>query len=160
MKCLKSFLIVSIVFSTLGLAFAQKSRTNTHRYFKEIESPGSVYAVLSNAREGGKLFRLQELDEEGNPVGPVLKALVQHYNGRTPLSQLYEKADIIIACNRQLLPARAQRKHVLPNSENEIYVYMMLGGILIISNNKIPNYDVLLSRTQPKRQMCEKERCK
>lgn len=159
MKCLNSFIIVSILFSTLSLAFAQKGRVHTHRYFKEIERPGSVYAVLSNAREGGKLFKLQELDEEGNPVGPVLKALVQHFNGRTPLSILHEKADIIIACNRQLLPPRAQKIHVLPHSENEIYVYMMLGGILIISNNKIPNYDVLLSNTQPKRQICERERC-
>lgn len=141
-------------------AFAQGNSNRTHRYFKEIDRPGSVYAVLNNEREGGKLFKLQELDEEGRSVGPVLTVLVQHFNGRTKLSELYKKADMVIACNRQMLPPAVQRKHVLPRSENEIYIYMMLGGILIISNNKIPNYDVLLSRTQPKRQICERGKCR
>ncbi len=117
----------------------------SHRYFIEIDRPGSVYAVLENPREGGAFLRLMEINDAGRPISDTLQAWVQHYSGRKRFSEEALTADIIIACHRELQPNFAQTRHVLPESNGEIFVYMMHGGVLIVSDRKISFYDVLLA---------------
>ena len=116
-----------------------------HRYFKEIDRPGSVYSLLKNPKQGGAFLRLQEIDEAGRPWGDTLITWVQHYSGRKRLSPEARKADLILACHRDKQPEYAQRKHILPESRGEIYVYMMRGGLLVVSDRKISFYEVLLA---------------
>ena len=123
----------------------------SHRYFKEIDRPGSVYAVLKNPEIGGAMLRLQELDEAARPVGDTLQVWVQHFNGRKRFADEARHADMIIACNRDLQPVFAQEKHVLQGSTGEIFVYMMRGGLLIVSDDRISFYEVLLALEQAQR---------
>lgn len=118
--------------------------TNAHRYFLEVERPGTVYSLLENAKYSGRMIPLVELNDAGQPAD-TLQAWVQHYNGRTKFSSDAVQADIIIACHRESQPAFAKAIHVLPESTGKIYVYMMDGGVLIVSDNRISFYDVLIA---------------
>ena len=90
------------------------------------------------------MIPLVEIDENGQP-GDTLQAWVQHFNGRTRFSADAEEADIIIACYRESQPRHAQNRHVLPESTGKIFVYMMEGGVLIVSDERISFYDVLIA---------------
>lgn len=89
-------------------------------------------------------MQLVEIDEGGQP-GDTLNAWVQHYNGRRALAQEAASADLIVACYREEMPNSEQSLHVLPESTGDIFVYMMQGGVLIISDEKISFYEVLLA---------------
>lgn len=90
------------------------------------------------------MIPLVEINEHGQ-AGDTLQAWVQHYNGRTKFSSQANRADIIIACYRESQPTYAQALHVLPESNGKIYVYMMDGGVLIVSDERISFYDVLIA---------------
>lgn len=90
------------------------------------------------------MIPLVEINKEGQ-TGDTLQAWVQHYNGRTRFSDGSEQADIIIACYRESQPRHAQSRHVLPESTGKIFVYMMEGGVLIVSDERISFYDVLIA---------------
>ena len=85
-----------------------------------------------------------ELNEHGQ-AGDTLQAWVQHYNGRTKFAREAIQADIIIACHRESQPEFAKALHVLPESTEDIYVYMMDGGVLIVSDERISFYEVLIA---------------
>ena len=116
----------------------------SHRYFLEVERPGSVYSVLENRKYKGALIPIVELNENGQP-GDTLQAWVQHFNGRSGFSSDADQADIVIACYREALPEYAQHMHVLPESNGKIYVYMMQGNVLVVSDERISFYEVLLA---------------
>ena len=122
-----------------------------HRYFKEVDRPGSIYSVLKNPQTGGAFIRVQEINEAGLAVGDTLSAWVQHFNGRKKINESARRADLVIACNRDLQPEFAQAKHVLPESHGEIYVYQMRGGLIIISDDKISFYEVMLASGEVQR---------
>ena len=143
--------ILLLLFSLSGLTMAacSSSKTlpstpSTHRYFIELDRPGSVYSLLENPKYKGAIVPLIEMNENGQP-GDTLQAWVQHYNGRNRFSSEAERADIIIACHRESQPRYAQEMHVLPESTGEIFVYMMEGGLLIVSDERISFYDVLIA---------------
>lgn len=139
------FLIVGLIPAGCSTIPSASLENSSHRYFIEVDRPGSVYAVLENPRQGGAFLRLLEINDAGRPIGDTLQAWVQHYSGRKKFSKEAISADLIIACHRELQPGFAQNRHVLPESSGEIYVYMMEGGILIVSDRKISFYDVLLA---------------
>lgn len=113
-----------------------------HRYFLEVERPGSVYSILSNEGLSGEV-KLVEVDDMGEIMGDTLNVWVEHFNGSGDLNQDAIKSDLIVACHRNLLPLRHQERHVLPRSEGKIYVYMIQRGFLVISNNRIRHFEVL-----------------
>ena len=117
----------------------------SHRYFLEIDRPGAVYAVLENPKYKGAMIRLLEIDGAGKVGTDTLRAWVQHYSGRGRFPAGVEAADIIIACHRDLQPEALQARHVLPESTGEIFVYMMRGGVLVVSDAEIPYYEVLVA---------------
>ena len=119
--------------------------SSSHRYFLEVDRPGSVYSLLENHSQPGALIRLVEINEGGRPMSDTLTAWVQHYNGRNRFSDEARLADMVIACHREDQPAYAQSIHVLPKSTDNIFVYMMQGGVLIVSDEKISYYDVLIA---------------
>lgn len=142
-------LLVVFFFAAISLAACTSAKPftfkpNTHRYFLEVERPGTVYSLLENAKYKGAMVPLVELNEDGQ-TGDTLKAWIQHYNGRTKFSPEANQADIVIACYRESQPEFAQTLHVLPESTGKIYVYMMEGGVLIISDDRISFYDVLIA---------------
>ena len=121
------------------------SSNSTHRYFLEVDRPGSVYSLLENRSQGGAFIRLVEINEGGRPISDTLRTWVQHYNGRNRFSEEARSADLVIACHREDQPQFAQILHVLPKSTDDIFVYMMQGGVLIVSDEKISYYDVLIA---------------
>ena len=78
-------------------------------------------------------------------MSDTLTAWVQHYNGSNRFSDEARLADMVIACHREDQPVYAQSIHVLPKSTDDIFVYMMQGGVLIVSDEKISYYDVLIA---------------
>ena len=98
-----------------------------HRYFLEIDRPGSVYSILENPKYKGGMVRLVEINDNGQPDSDTLNAWVQHYNGRKKMAAEALVADMIIACYREDMTREHQATHVLPESRGKIYVYMMQG---------------------------------
>ena len=117
----------------------------SHRYFLEVDRPGAVYSLLENHNQQGALIRLVEINEGGRPISDTMNTWVQHYNGRNRFSDAARTADLVIACHREDQPDYAQAIHVLPESTDDIFVYMMQGGVLIVSDEKISYYDVLIA---------------
>lgn len=68
-----------------------------------------------------------------------------YYDSHKTLADEAGTADLIIACHREEMPRRQQALHVLPQSTDDIFVYMMQGDVLIISDEKIAFYDILLA---------------
>ena len=148
-EILHTLLIVcSVLLISTGCGQTQPGTTfqqpNQHRYFIEVDRPGSVYSILSNPQIGGAYVKLQEIDVFHQAIGDTVSAWVEHFNGRNSISSEAYSSDLLIACHRELLPTSIQQIHVLPESRGEVYVYMMRGGVLVVSNNTIPYYDVLL----------------
>ena len=116
-----------------------------HRYFLELDRPGWVAAVLrGKGPDGGGAFAsLLEIDEQRRPLGDTLKVWVQHFDERKRMAPEAKAADLVLACYRELQPAYARMRHVLPESEGLIYIYTMRGGILVVSDERIPYYEVL-----------------
>ena len=143
-RLLPVFFIAAITLAACTSAKPITLKPNTHRYFLEVERPGTVYSLLENSKYKGAMVPLVELDENGQ-TGDTLQAWIQHYNGRTKFSPDANQADIVIACYRESQPTFAKTLHVLPESTGKIYVYMMEGGVLIISDERISFYDVLIA---------------
>ena len=118
--------------------------SGSHRYFLEINRPGSVYSILENPKYRGGLVQLVEINDNGQ-AGDTLNTWVQHFNGRKKMAEEALSADMIIACYREDMKLTHQKMHVLPESTGKIYVYMMQGGVLAVSDEKISFYDVLLA---------------
>ena len=117
-----------------------------HRYFLEVDRPGSVFAVLygAGASDGGAFVRLLEIDAQRRSLGDTLTAWVQHFARDAEMAPEARSADLVIACHREAQPRYARERHVLPESAGRIYVYMMRGGILVVSDERIPYYEVLV----------------
>ena len=117
-----------------------------HRYFLEVDRPGSVVAALQDKgpEQGGAFVRLLEIDVQRRPLGDTLTAWVQHFAERERMAPDARSADLVIACHREEQPRYARERHVLPESAGGIYVYMMRGGVLVVSDERIPYYEVLL----------------
>ena len=127
------------------------SSETSQRYFIEVDRPGAVYSVLQNVRSSSAQVRLLEIGTSGNPLGDTLDVWVQHFNGQGSFPRAAAQADLIIACYRERQPAFARERHVLPDSRGPIYVYMMRGGVLIVSDALISFYDVLLAAEKSRR---------
>lgn len=138
------FCLTTLIMAACSSAKPVPLAEANHRYFLEVNRPGTVYALLENSKYKGAMIPLVEINDNGQ-AGDTLNAWVQHYNGRTKFAPEATGADIIIACYRESQPTYAQAMHVLPESEGKIYVYMMEGGVLIVSDERISFYDVLIA---------------